>query len=55
MITQFLEKPAPDLDITGVAALNFNTSYQLYRRVLEDDPALKRARALLFMPEPFSF
>ncbi|NLW20185.1 MAG: rhamnulokinase [Clostridiales bacterium] len=38
-------------DITGVAALNFNTSYQLYRRVLEDDPALKRARALLFMPD----
>ncbi len=38
-------------DRTGIAALNFNTVYQLYRRVLEEDPALKNARALLFMPD----
>lgn len=38
-------------DRTGIAALNFNTVYQLYRRVLEEDQALKNARALLFMPD----
>ena len=38
-------------DITGTAALNFNTVYQLYRRMLENDPALKQAAALLFMPD----
>ena len=38
-------------DITGIAALNFNTVYQLYRRVLEEDPALKQAQHLLLMPD----
>ena len=38
-------------DITGIAALNFNTVYQLYRRVLEGDPALKQAQRLLLMPD----
>lgn len=38
-------------DRTGIAALNFNTVYQLYRRVMDQDPALKKARALLFMPD----
>ncbi len=38
-------------DRTGIAALNFNTVYQLYRRVLDNDPALRNARALLFMPD----
>ncbi len=36
---------------TGIAALNFNTVYQLYRRVLEGDGALKNAQALLLMPD----
>jgi len=36
---------------TGIAALNFNTSYQLYRRVLSGDEALKKARTLLMMPD----
>ncbi|MDD2561440.1 MAG: FGGY family carbohydrate kinase, partial [Eubacteriales bacterium] len=36
---------------TGIAALNFNTVYQLYRRVLQGDEALKKARALLMMPD----
>ncbi|MDI9521272.1 MAG: rhamnulokinase family protein [Bacillota bacterium] len=38
-------------DITGLAALNFNTVYQLYRRVLENDPALQQAETLLFTPD----
>ncbi len=38
-------------DITGIAALDFNTVYQLYRRVLEGDPELKAAQTLLFMPD----
>lgn len=38
-------------DITGIAALNFNTVYQLYRRVLEGDPALGKAETLLMMPD----
>ena len=42
-------------DITGLAALNFNTVYQLYRRVLEKDPALAQARTLLFMPDLLGF
>jgi len=36
---------------TGIAALNFNTVFQLYRRVMERDPALRRAQTLLFMPD----
>ncbi len=42
-------------DITGLAALNFNTVYQLYRRVMENDPALKKASALLFTPDLLGF
>jgi len=38
-------------DLTGIAALHFNTVYQLYRRVLEGDAALRQASALLFMPD----
>lgn len=38
-------------DISGIAALSFNTIYQLYRRVLEDDPALRQAETLLMMPD----
>ena len=38
-------------DITGIAALHLNTVYQLYRRVLEGDAALKNASSLLFMPD----
>ncbi|MDD4080738.1 MAG: rhamnulokinase [Eubacteriales bacterium] len=37
--------------LTGIAALNFNTVYQLYRRVLSGDGALKKARTLLMMPD----
>jgi len=36
---------------TGIAAMNFNTVYQLYRRVLENDPQLESARTLLLMPD----
>ncbi len=38
-------------DRTGIAAMNFNTAYQLYRRVLEGDPELARAETLLLMPD----
>ena len=36
---------------TGIAAMNFNTIYQLVRRVRSADPALKRAKSLLLMPD----
>ena len=36
---------------TGIAAMNFNTAYQLFRRVRESDPALKQAETLLLMPD----
>ena len=36
---------------TGIAAMNFNTIYQLFRRVRENDPALHRAKTLLLMPD----
>ena len=36
---------------TGIATMNFNTVYQLYRRKLQDDPALANAETLLFMPD----
>ncbi len=36
---------------TGIAAMNFNTLYQLYRRVREGDPALQRAKTLLMVPD----
>ena len=41
--------------LTGIAALNFNTVYQLYRRVLEGDEALKKAASLLLMPDLLGF
>ena len=36
---------------TGIAAMNFNTIYQLVRRVREQDPSLYRAKMLLLMPD----
>ena len=36
---------------TGIAAMNFNTIYQLVRRVRAEDRALKRAKTLLLMPD----
>ena len=36
---------------TGIASMNFNTVYQLYRRKQQDDPALAAAETLLFMPD----
>ena len=36
---------------TGIATLNFNTVYQLYRRKLAGDAALEKAETLLMMPD----
>jgi sugar (pentulose or hexulose) kinase len=36
---------------TGIAAMNFNTIYQLTRRVNAGDSALKQAKTLLLMPD----
>ena len=36
---------------TGIAALNFNTVYQLYRRKAEGDEALQNAETMLMMPD----
>ncbi len=36
---------------TGIATLNFNTVYQLYRRKLEGDAALENAETLLMLPD----
>lgn len=36
---------------TGIAALNFNTVYQLYRRKRESDRELAQARTLLLLPD----
>ena len=36
---------------TGIAALNFNTVYQLYRRKSEGDEALANAETMLMMPD----
>lgn len=36
---------------TGIAAMNFNTVYQLYRRKLENDEQLKSAQTMLLMPD----
>ena len=36
---------------TGIATMNFNTVYQLYRRKLEGDVALENAETLLLMPD----
>lgn len=36
---------------TGIATMNFNTIYQLYRRKLEGDAALENAETMLMMPD----
>ena len=36
---------------TGIASLNFNTVYQLYRRKLSNDTALANAETMLLMPD----
>ena len=36
---------------TGIASLNFNTVYQLYRRKVEGDVALENAETMLLMPD----
>jgi len=36
---------------TGIANLNFNTIYQLYRRKRQEDVALEQAHTLLMMPD----
>jgi hypothetical protein len=36
---------------TGIASLNFNTVYQLYRRRRENDAALREARTMLMLPD----
>lgn len=36
---------------TGIADMNFNTLYQLYRRKCENDAALENASAMLLMPD----
>lgn len=36
---------------TGIASLNFNTLYQLYRRKRENDPALENADCMLLIPD----
>lgn len=38
-------------ELNAIASHNFNTVYQLYRRVLEGDEQLKQARTLLLMPD----
>ena len=40
---------------TGIAAMPFNTVYQLYARVREGDPALNSAETLLFSPDLFGY
>ncbi len=36
---------------TGIASLNFNTIYQLYRRVRDNNPNLVKAKTMLLMPD----
>lgn len=36
---------------TGIAAMNFNTIYQLARRVRAEDSALRQAKTMLLMPD----
>ena len=36
---------------TGIATMNFNTVYQLYRRKRQHDPALDAAQTLLMLPD----
>lgn len=38
-------------DRTGIAFMNFDTLYQLYRRKAEDDVALENAKEMLLMPD----
>lgn len=40
---------------TGIAAMNFNTLYQLYRRNINNDRHLARAEKLLLMPDLFGY
>ena len=40
---------------TGIATMNFNTVYQLYRRKLQGDPALDAAETMLLMPDLLGF
>ena len=40
---------------TGIATMNFNTVYQLYRRKLQEDPALDAAETMLLMPDLLGF
>lgn len=40
---------------TGTASLNFNTVYQLFKRVRENDPELAAAQTLLLMPDLFGY
>jgi sugar (pentulose or hexulose) kinase len=40
---------------TGNAAMPFNTVYQLYARVKQNDPALECAKTLLFSPDLFGY
>ena len=36
---------------TGIASMNFNTVYQLYKRKREEDAALEKAETMLMMPD----
>ena len=40
---------------TGIATMNFNTVYQLYRRKLQNDPALESAQTMLMLPDLLGF
>jgi sugar (pentulose or hexulose) kinase len=40
---------------TGIAAMPFNTVYQLYARRQENDPALEKAKTLLFSPDLYGY
>ena len=40
---------------TGIQIMNFNTIFQLYAQTLSEDEVLKRAHALLFMPDLLSY
>ena len=40
---------------TGIATMNFNTVYQLYRRKLQEDPALDAAETMLLLPDLLGF
>lgn len=40
---------------TGIATMNFNTVYQLYRRKRQHDPALDAAQTLLMLPDLLGF